>query len=145
MSIEDRLRDKLLKVEALLAGAATSGERAAAGAAAERLKAKLGAEAKDDPATEVAFTMPDTWSVQLFIALCRRHGFNPYRYPRQRRTTVMVRAPRRAFEDLVWHEFKELHAEMRSCFEETMQSFIRTAVHPDAADAETVAEPARLK
>ena len=41
MPIEDQLRERLRKVEALLFGAATIGERDAAGAAAERLRAKL--------------------------------------------------------------------------------------------------------
>jgi hypothetical protein len=41
MRIEDQLRDRLRKVEALYFGAATAGERDAAEAAAERLKAKL--------------------------------------------------------------------------------------------------------
>jgi hypothetical protein len=34
---EQRLREKLRKIEALFAGAATAGEKAAAGAAAERI------------------------------------------------------------------------------------------------------------
>jgi hypothetical protein len=37
MSIENQLRERLRKVEALFFGAATIGERDAAGAAAERL------------------------------------------------------------------------------------------------------------
>jgi hypothetical protein len=41
MRIEDQLRDRLKKVEALYFGAATAGERDVAEAAAERLKAKL--------------------------------------------------------------------------------------------------------
>ena len=39
MAIEDELRERLRKVEALFFGATTAGEREAAGAAAERLKA----------------------------------------------------------------------------------------------------------
>jgi hypothetical protein len=38
--------------------------------------------------------MPDQWSRHLFLALCRRYGLSPYRLHRQRRNTVMVRAPR---------------------------------------------------
>jgi hypothetical protein len=141
MSLEDQLRDKLHKIEALVAGAATSGERLAAGAAAERVRAKLAAEALGDPPVERMFTMPDHWSSRLFIALCRRHGFTPYRYSRQRHTTVMVKAPAKAFDDIVWREFKELHAELARYFEETTETLIREAVHADTADAETVAEP----
>ncbi len=41
MEIEDQLRERLRKVEALYFGATSVGEREAAGAAAERLKAQL--------------------------------------------------------------------------------------------------------
>ncbi|CAA2136891.1 hypothetical protein [Methylobacterium bullatum] len=53
-------------------GAATIGERDAAGAAIERLKAKLAESARQDPPVEMKFSMPDAWSVKLFVALCRR-------------------------------------------------------------------------
>jgi hypothetical protein len=92
MMIEEQLRERLRKVEALYLGAATAGERHAA--AATRLKAKLEEASRIDRPVEMKFSLPDRWSVRLFIALCRRHGFKPYRYPRQRNTTVMVKAPR---------------------------------------------------
>src|SRR5450759_2492373 len=41
-SAEARLREKLRKIEALFAGAGTAGEKAAAGAAADRIRALLG-------------------------------------------------------------------------------------------------------
>ena len=49
MAIEDELRERLRKVEALFFGATTVGEREAAGAAAERLKAKLAEASRLDP------------------------------------------------------------------------------------------------
>lgn len=94
MSIEDRLRERLEKAERLFFGAATTGERDAAEAAIERLKAKLAESARQDPPVEMKFSMPDAWSEKLFVALCRRYGLQAYRYARQRRTTVMVRTPR---------------------------------------------------
>src|SRR5437763_17130904 len=94
MSIEDELRERLRKVEALFFGATTVGEREAAGAAADRLKAKLAEASRFDPPIEMKFTMPDQWSARPFIALCRRHAFRPSRYPRQRSTTSMVNPPR---------------------------------------------------
>ena len=63
-------------------GATTAGERGAANAAAERLKAKLAEASRLDPPVEMKFTMPDQWSARLFIALCRRYGFRPFRYAR---------------------------------------------------------------
>src|SRR6185437_9427716 len=82
MSIEEQLRERLRKVEALFFGAATAGEREAAGAAAMRLKIKLDEASRHDPPVEMKFTLPDQWSVRLLIALCRRYGFSPFRYAR---------------------------------------------------------------
>lgn len=101
IGIEEQLREKLRKVEALYFGAGTVGEREAAGAASERLKARLAEIGLQDPAVEMQFSMPDPWAVRLFVALCRRYGIRPYRYPRQRRTTIMVHAPRRFFDTVV--------------------------------------------
>ena len=42
MTPEHTLREKLRKIEALFAGAATPGGKAAAGAAAERIRERLG-------------------------------------------------------------------------------------------------------
>ena len=59
MRIEDQLRDRLKKVEALYFGAATAGERDAAEAAAERLKAKLEEVSRRDPPIEMVFVHSD--------------------------------------------------------------------------------------
>ena len=112
MMIEEQLRERLRKVEALYLGAATAGERDAAEAAAARLIAKLEEACRIDRPDEMKFSFPDLWSVRLFIALCRRYGLRPYRYPRQRNTTVMVKAPRRFFDAVVWRQFNE-HADLR--------------------------------
>jgi hypothetical protein len=88
MSTESQLREKLRKIEALFAGAGTAGERLAAEAALERVRARLGELSRQDPSIEMQFSMPDQWSRHLFLALCRRYGMKPYRYYRQRRNTV---------------------------------------------------------
>jgi hypothetical protein len=102
--------------QALYLGAATAGEREAAEAAAARLKAKLEEASRIDPPEEMKFSFPDQWSVRLFIALCRRYGLRPYRYPhrypRQRQTTVMVKAPRRFFDAIVWKQFSDVHTDL---------------------------------
>ena len=144
MGIEDEIRERLRKVEALFFGAATAGERDAAGAAAERLKAKLDETARRDPPINLKFTMPDQWSVRLFIALCRRYGYRPFRYPRQRSTTIMVRAPQKLFEAVVWSEFNELHADLAAFLDRTTERLIRETVHADVGDAETAPEPLAL-
>lgn len=88
-----RLIDTLLKVEALHAGAMTPGERDAAASAMDRVKRKLEQFIESDPPEERHCTFSNHWSKQLFCALAKRYGLQPYRYYRQRYTTVMLRVP----------------------------------------------------
>jgi hypothetical protein len=145
MVTQAQLRDKLRKIEALFAGAGTAGERLAAEAARERVRAKLVELERREPATEIQFSLPDPWSRQLFIALCRRYGLNPYRYPRQRRTTIMVRAPRRFIDEVLWREFSELNTDLQAYLNEVTLKVIREEVYADTSDAQEVPEalPAR--
>lgn len=82
MEAERRLREKLRKIEALFAGAATVGEKAAAGAAAERIRRQFAETSEREKSEEFKFSIPDPWSRQLFTALCRRYGVRPFRYGR---------------------------------------------------------------
>ncbi len=135
MTGEAQLREKLRKIEALFAGAGTAGERLAAEAALERVRSRLAELSRQDPAVEMQFSLVDQWSRLLFVALCRRYGLRPYRYPRQRHTTVMVRAPRRFVEQVLWREFADLDAELQAYLHEVTQTLIREAVHNDTSDA----------
>ncbi len=143
MMIEDQLRERLKKVEALYFGSTSTGEREAAGAAVDRLRAKLDEAARSDPPAEMKFTLPNEWSVRLFVALCRRYGV--FRYPRQRRTTIMVRAPRRFFDIVVWRQFSDLHTDLWIYFEQTTDRLIKEGICSDTRDAETESEPNLLR
>lgn len=138
MSVEDDLRARLRKIEALMAGAGTEGERGAAGAALERVKARLEEQTRRDPPVELQFSMSDVWSRQLFVSLCRRYGLKPYRYPRQKRTTVMVRVPRGFNDKVLWPEFVELDAALVAHLQNVTTRIIRSAVHDDTSEAEEV-------
>jgi hypothetical protein len=59
---------------------------------------------------EFRFSLADQWSRHLFVALMRRYGIQPYRYSRQRRTTVMARLSRSFLNDTLWPEFLKLQA-----------------------------------
>jgi hypothetical protein len=110
MTSEQQLREKLRKISALFEGATTSGERRAAMAAIERVRKALDAIGKTEQAMEFQFTLPDRWQRRLFAALCRRYGLEPYRYKRQRHTTVMVRVPKSFAERTLWPEYLEIKA-----------------------------------
>ena len=120
---DEELRAKLAKVEALFREAAGPGERAAAAAAMDRLQGRLGTSDGDrEPEVELKLSLPDMWSVRLFIAVCRKHGVHPFRYARQHRTTVMVRARERDFDREVWPEFSMLHTELEIYFQDVTES-----------------------
>ena len=140
MAIEAQLREKLRKIEALFAGAGTSGERLAAEAALERIRSRLAELDRRDPAIAVQFSMPDQWSRRLFVALRRRYGLKPYRYRRQRLTTVVVRVPRGFLDQVLWPEFSELNQALRAYLEEVTLRVIREEVHTDASEAAEVAQ-----
>jgi len=138
------LRDKLRKIEALFAGAATTGEKAAAGAAAERIRARLREEEKREKSVEIRFSLPDPWSRQMFIALCRRYGLRPYRYPRMRRQSVIVRAPETFLNTVLWPEFQKIDAALTEYLAEVTDKVIREAVFKDVGDADEVPESTRI-
>ena len=135
MASEAQLREKLRKIEALFAGAGTPGERLAAAAALERVRARLAEVEQRNPTIHMQFSLSDQWSRRLFVALCRRYGMTPYRLPRQRRTTVMLRVPK-DFADLVlWPEFLELNKALKQHLNEVTLRVIREEVHGDASEA----------
>jgi hypothetical protein len=141
---EQKLREQLRKIEALFAGAATPGERDAAGAAAERLRARLASSTQSEPTVELRFSLPDPWARQLFIALARRYGLRPYRYRRMQRQTLLLRGPRSFLEAVLWAEFRELNKALSTYLAEVTERVIREAVHNETADAEELDEPPRL-
>jgi hypothetical protein len=140
MAIEAQLREKLRKIEALFAGAGTVGERLAAEAALDRVRARLAELHRRDPAIEMQFSMPDQWSRRLFLALCRRYGLQPYRYHRQRLTTVMVRVPRGFVDQVLWPEFDELNRALTIYLNQVTLRVIRDEVFADASEAAEVAQ-----
>ncbi|MCY4550348.1 MAG: hypothetical protein OXC28_18435 [Defluviicoccus sp.] len=132
---DDELTAKLAKIEALFRGAAGPGERVAAAAAMDRLRGRLAAsDGNSEPEVELKFSLPDMWSVRLFIAVCRKHAVRPYRYARQRRTTVMVRARERDFDREVWPEFNMLHTELEIYFGDVTDHLITRAMRSDGDD-----------
>jgi hypothetical protein len=140
MNIESQLREKLRKIEALFAGAGTAGERLAAEAALERVRARLAELGRRDAPVEMQFSMPDRWSRHLFLALCRRYGLAPYRYPRQRRNTVMVRAPKDFIDHVLWPEFTELDRALQIYLHEVTLRVISEEVYSDTSEAQEVPE-----
>jgi len=144
MRPELSLREKLRKIEALFAGAGTEGEKMAAGAAAERIRDRLGQAADQEKEIEVKFSISDVWSRQLFVALCRRYGLRPFRYRRMHRQTIIIMAPKSFVEQILWPEFEELSPALTSYLSEITERVNREEVHRETGDADEVNDPRRI-
>ncbi len=136
MTEEQQLIKKLQSIESLFAGATTPGERTAAANALERIRKRLEENRQVDPSIEYKFSMPDMWSRRLFVALLRRYGIKPFRYYRQRYTTVMAEVPRRFVDETLWPEYEKLNEILRVYIEETTERVISEAVFSDGSEAE---------
>jgi hypothetical protein len=130
----EELIEKILKVEALFAGTNSAGEKQAAGNALDRLKTQLAAA--PEPKTEFKISIEDPWKRQLFLALCRRNQIHPYRLPRQRRGTVMIRTTRAMLDQILWPQFLELSKLLHSYLDEATRDIIARGVHGDLSEAD---------
>ena len=128
-------------MEALFARAGTGGEREAAAAAAERIRARLREAGDATPAVEMRFSLGDPWSRQLFVALCRRYGLRPFRYRGQRHTSIMLQVPKPFLDDVLWPEFQELNKVLADYLSEITDRIIRREVFSEREEAEEVDAP----
>ena len=141
---EADLINKLIKIEGLFAGAATEGERDSAERAKQRILQRLKELLPEDPPIEYKFTFTDMWSRKVFVALLRRYDFRPYRYYRQRYTTVMVRVPERFVDETLWPEFQKIKDELNAYLEEVTDRIVKKVLHEDSSDTIVVDEPHQL-
>ena len=68
------------------------------------------------------------------MALIRRHGIRPYRYYRQRHTTVMARISQELLDETLWPEFVALNRALQEHLDIFTEEIIREAVHQDVSD-----------
>ena len=135
---EAKLIEKLKLIEALFAGATTEGEKDAAGSAFERIKKRLEEIQKIDLPIEYKFTMSNMWSRKLFVALLRRYDIQPYRYYRQRHTTVMAKVSETFVDETLWPEFQELDKVLESYLDDVTNKIISESIHGDSSEAEVI-------
>jgi len=138
MDDRHKLAETLRKIEALYAGAATPGERDAAASARERIRARLNAFTEQERSEEFRFAMDNPWSRKMFVALLRRYGIEPYRYNRQRRTTVMARVPRSFVETTLIPEFEEINRALLEHLNRITDDIISQEISSDTSEASEV-------
>ncbi len=142
---ESILIEKLMKIEALFSGAATPGERVSADLARQRILKRLKELLPKDPPVEYRFTFTDMWSRKVFVALLRRYDLKPYRYYRQRYTTVMVKVPESFVDETLWPEYQKINDELREYLQEVTDRVVKSVLHEDSSEAEVVAEPLQIE
>ncbi len=138
MNDEAKIIEKLKRIKALFSGAITDGERTAAANAMQRMRERLKKVQEIDPPVEYRFSMPDMWSRRLFVALLRRYEIKPYRYFRQKHTTVMAKVSAGFVDDTLWPEFQELNITLRSYLEDITNRVISESIHSDNSEAEVI-------
>jgi hypothetical protein len=136
MTTEQELRQKLRKISALFEGATTIGERDAAAAAIDRVRKALTAAEQIEQLVETQFKLVDRWNRRLFTALCRRYGLKPYRYPRQRYSTVTLQAPRSFIDNTLWPEFLQIKKALDEYLNEAIERIILEEVFGNSDEAE---------
>jgi hypothetical protein len=142
---ERRLIERLQKIETLFARTTNAGERQAAESALDRIRGRLARMETSEPAVEFRFSLADAWSTSVFTALVRRYGLKPYRYTSQRRTTVVVKVAPSFVDEVLWPEFQQVNATLRSHLETVTTRIIQEAIHYGGPDVEErpMREPAR--
>ena len=133
-----KLIEKLKLIEALFAGAATEGEKDAAFNALQRIKDRLKEIQQTDPPVEYKFTMSNMWSRKLLVALLRRYDIKPFRYYRQRHTTVMAMVSKSFVDKTLWPEFQELNKVLQSYLDDITDKIIAESIHADSSEADVV-------
>ncbi len=144
---EQELIQKLEKIERLFSGATSKGERDAAANALDRMQAKLDKilqESADDP-IEYRFTLKDIWSRKLFTALLRSYGITPYRYRRQRYTTVMAKIAPSFCDNTLWPEFQALSKVLNEYIASITEKVISEHIFKDSSEATVMEEPKQLE
>lgn len=139
MNSEEEIRLKIRKIEALFKGSQFTGEKAAAEAALKRIHETLSSTKQAKPErVEYTFTFGNHWSKKLFIALCRRHELRPYRYARQRHTTVMVKVTQDFVDTVLWPEHQALDTVLHEYINEMTTKIITEEIHRDTTDAHEI-------
>jgi len=89
-------------------------------------------------------TLPTPWSQRLLTALARRCGLEPYRYRRQRATTLVLKIKQRFLDETFWPQFVALDQELASHLDQVARTVIEAAVHRDLTDVAEEDEPKQL-
>lgn len=115
--------EKLTKIEALIQRSTSDGERQAAQLAKERVLAKIELDQSNKP-IEYKISLGSTWEIRLFVAICQKHGFQPYRNQRQKYTTARLKICKHLMEEVVWPDYLRYSRMLGDVVDDIMQELI---------------------
>jgi len=118
------LLDRIRKIEALISGASTNGEKNAAKTAKERILKKYPELEIHRNPVEYRLSTNSEWDKKLLLAICRKYGVKPYRYHRQKYTTVMVNINEEFLTKVLWKEYQEYSELLNDLVEEITNDLI---------------------
>lgn len=126
------LNEKIRKIEALIAGAKSDGERQAAELAKLRIQGKIA-----EQSIEYTVRLGNFWKKKLFVAICQKHKLKTYRYARQKHTTATVRVSCAFMDEVLLPEFKKFDSIFEDLGNEIMQDLI-SKIHQVKEEEEVV-------
>jgi hypothetical protein len=126
------ITDKIRKIEALIVGAKSDGERQAAEFAKQRLQEKITAQPM-----EYTVRLHSRWEKKLFVAICSKYGLRTYRYMRQKYTTAMVRVAKPFMDLVLWPEYNKYASILHKLTEEISTDLI-SKIHLVKEEDETI-------
>jgi hypothetical protein len=115
--------ERLTKIEALIQRASSDGERQAAQLAKERVLNKISLDHSNRP-LEYKVSLGSLWEKRLFAALCAKHGFQTYRYERQKYTTARLRISKNMMDEVLWPDYLQYAKMLKELVEDIMQDLI---------------------
>ena len=121
--MEDLL-ERIKKIEALIVGASTEGEKSAALTAKERILGRYPELEIHKNPIEYRLSTNSEWNKKLLLAICRKYGVKPYRYHRQKYTTVMVNINEEFLTKILWKEYEEYSKLLNKLVEEITNDLI---------------------
>jgi len=123
--------EKIKKIEALISGATTYGEKTAAISAKQRILDKYPELDLTQQVKEWTIRTQDNWHKKLFIALCGKYELKPYRYYRQKYTTVMIKVNEEFLNKVLWPEYIEYSKHLELLMEEIANELINKIHLPE--------------
>lgn len=121
----ESLLEKIKKIETLIEKTKIDGEKKAALQAKERILEKYPKLKINQNAKEYALYTQGAWHKRLLLALCAKYGVRPYRYHRQKYTTVMVNINEGFLNKVLWKEYLEYSKLLEDLVDEVTGNLIR--------------------